>query len=227
MTEQLQAQLEILAFLGTIALTGGGVLATIALAVAGHRRGAGIAAGGLTAVVAGYAALLLAVGAFSRERVLHPGEAKVFCEIDCHLAYSVSGTRTASDVSGVHAARGTFWLVTLRTRFDERTIAPWRGDAPLSPNPRRVRLVDARGRAWPIDPAAQHALAAAGAAGAPLDTPLRPGESYETTLAFDVPPDAASPSLELTEADPITRLIVGHENSLLHGKTLLALSPGG
>jgi hypothetical protein len=207
MSAQTQTLLGILGFLGTVALVGIGVLAAIAFAVAGRVRVASIVAAGTVAVVALYAVALLGAGLLGRTRVLAPGAAKVFCEIDCHLAY---------DVAAVHVAPGTAgprYLVTVRTRFDARTIAPWRGDGLLWPNPRRVRLVDARGHAW--SPAA--------AAGTPLDTPLRPGQSYETTFAFDLPAAVDAPRLELTEAGVVTRLLVGHENSPLHGKTLLHL----
>jgi hypothetical protein len=172
-----------------------------------------LATAALLAVVLGYAIALVAAGAAARrDRVLPLGEAKYICEIDCHLAYTVTDVRAAPG-----ASRGTSYLVTVRTRFDERTTGARRGDAPLSPNPRRVRLVDARGRAYP--PTA--------VTGTPLDTPLRPGESYETTLAFDLPRDAERPALELGEAIPVTRLLVGHENSPLHGRMLLALTASG
>ena len=210
MTLQAQAQLQVLAFLGTVALVGAGVLAAVAFTLASRRREAALAASGTLVVLGAYATALLALGAAGRDRVLGPGEAKVFCEIDCHLAYTVSRVRVQRDGAGERFA------VTLRTYFDPRTIAPWRGDAPLYPNPRRVRVVDERGHAW----------TPSGRRGTALDTPLRPGESYETTFTFDLPADLSTPRLELTEAEPITRLIVGHENSPLHGKTLLALGRG-
>ena len=106
----------------------------------------------------------------------------------------------------------------VRTYFDERTIAPWRGEGLLYPNPRRVRAIDSAGREYP--PIAR------GLSGTLLTTPLRPGESYTTTLAFDLPNDVVAPRLELTESDAVTRLLLGHENSPLHGKTLLALGRG-
>ena len=63
------------------------------------------------------------------------------------------------------------------------------------------------------------ALATEAGVGMPLDTPLRPGESYTTGLVFDLPPGARDPALLLNESSPETRFIVGHENSPLHGKT--------
>lgn len=220
---QLHAVLGVLAFLGTGALLALSGVGAVALGALGHRRGAAIGAGGVAALLGAYAAALLVGGALGHgDRVLGAGQPKYFCEIDCHLAYTVTGVRTAPAV-GAARARGTYWLVTVRTRFDERTTGADRGDGPLHPNPRRVRLVAADGRAWAPDPAATRALAAAGLAGTPIETPLRPGAAYETTLAFDAPADARRPALELTEAIAVTRVVIGHENSPLHGRTLLAL----
>ena len=43
--------------------------------------------------------------------MLGPGEEKHFCEVDCHLAYSVVGvqkTRTLGTAAAPRAAQGTF-----------------------------------------------------------------------------------------------------------------------
>jgi hypothetical protein len=225
MTDTGAAALQALAFLATIALVALSVLVAIGFAIAGRVGRATMLATFAAAVVGAYAVALVGVGAASRERVLGPGEVKVFCELDCHLAYTVSRVRVVTAVDGTRA-RGAYYLVTLRTYFDERTIAPWRGDAKLWPNPRRLRLVDSVGRAWLPDPAAQRALVAANAAGTAIETPLRPGEAYQTTVAFDVPPDVAGARLEVTEADPVTRFMIGHENSPFHRKTVFALGRG-
>jgi hypothetical protein len=109
--------------------------------------------------------------------------------------------------------------VTLKTRFDEETISPRRGDAPLHPNPRRATVRDAGGRVYEVSEEGRDALATEGGVGMQLDTPLRPGESYTTELVFDVPADARDPVLLLNESSPETRFIIGHENSPLHRKT--------
>lgn len=66
---------------------------------------------------------------------------------------------------------------------------------------------------------ALHALATEGGVGMPLDTPLRPGESYTTELVFDLPADARDPVLLLNGSSHATRFIIGHENGPLHRKT--------
>lgn len=217
------ALLQALLFLGTTAL----VVVSFLVAVGGlAARRARITALALTiggSAIAAYALLLVAFGALGRDRVLGPGEAKVFCELDCHLAYTVPRVRTATTVGDVRA-QGVFFLVTVRTTFDASTTAPWRGDGALYPNPRRVRLVDSVGGTWRIDDAAQRALGTN--TGTPISTPLRPGESYESTFVFDVPRSIEGARLELTEDDAITRVMVGHENSPFHGKTVFALGRG-
>jgi hypothetical protein len=56
-----------------------------------------------------------------------------------------------------------------------------------------------------------------------LRQPLRPGQSFAKDLVFDVPKDAPGLRLLITEDDPETLLIIGHENSLLHRKIYLSL----
>jgi hypothetical protein len=104
-------------------------------------------------------------------------------------------------------------VVTLRTRFDETTISPRRGNSPLTPDSLAAALVDAAGRRFVAEPSGVTALRA----------PLRPGESYATDLAFRVPPDAEGLRLSLVGADEVTCLLVGHERAPLARETLLAL----
>ena len=215
---------------GALGLLGAGLLLAALGIVFVHallRRKAERALGALLVcgVVSGlYVVLMLGFSVSSNEKVLAAGVEKYFCELDCHLAYSVVGVRRAKALGGATAA-GEFHIVTLRTRFDEHTIAPTRGDRPLTPNPRSVVVTDEQGRAFPASELGQNALAAAGGAGLPLDTPLRPGQSYTTELVFDLPADARRPTLLVTESLLPTRLIIGHENSPFHRKTRFSLEP--
>ena len=222
----LEAALGVLAFAGS-----GFVLALLAL-VAVHalarRRYARArrAALGVAAGAALYAAALLGFSLASGEKVLAGGQEKYFCEVDCHLAYSVAGVRRAKSVGGAGAeatARGEFYVVTVRTRFDPETVSPRRGDAPLTPNPREAAVFDSDGRRYEVSAEGQRALEAAGLAGQPFSTPLRPGEAYETVLVFDLPEGVRDPTLLVSEGGLPTRLIIGHENSLLHRRTRFRL----
>ena len=158
-----------------------------------------------------------------RSRLLALGEEKYFCEIDCHLAYSLLGVSTepaaAQSTQGQPPSQPalTHYVVTIRTRFDETTISPSRPkDAPLAPSPRTIYLEDTSGHQY--FPTAQQ--------GTPLLTPLKPADSYTTKLAFDVPLNVSPKNLRLlittTPAWP-DRIVIGDENSLLHHKTYFAL----
>ena len=214
------AVFAVLAFVGTA--VGLFLLATaMVLAItAGRRRAtrwAAMAGGGW---IAAYAALLIESSARSRPQIAGVGEEKYFCEVDCHLAYSVIGVRrekVPGASRGDSDGRRAFTLVTLRTRFDETTISPHRGNGPLTPNGRRIAVVDARGRQYapsggePTGPSTG------------LMTMLLPGQSYTTTLVFELPHDIRSPRLLLTEDAWVTRLLIGHENSFGHEKTLFLM----
>ncbi|MDQ5872975.1 MAG: DUF4352 domain-containing protein [Acidobacteriota bacterium] len=181
---------------------------------------------GAAAAAVVYIVALLGLSAASREQVAGRGDEKYFCEVDCHLAYSVLGVSEARSLgSGGDraAARGVFRVVTLRVRFDEDTISSHRArDLPLTPTPRLVRIVDSSGAAYPIDPAGQKALEAAEGEEIPLSRPLKAGESYRTRLVFDLPEEARDPRLLLTEDSLVTRVLIGHENSLFHRKVFFA-----
>jgi len=190
-----------LAFVGLVLGVGAAALLGV-LSLALRRRDvakliAGLALGG----VGLYLGLLLIAALTSTDRVLAVGDEKHICEVDCHLAYSVVGVKT----------QGARYTVTVKVRFDETTISGHRGMGPLTPNSRYVAVVDVRGRRYeaPTDG---------------LRRPLVPGESYTTDLVFDVAPDAHDLRLVLRNDDPETRLVIGHENSFLHAKTIFRLS---
>jgi len=221
------APLVVLTSLGTgllLAAAGAGLVLGL---VTGRRRLVGCALAVLVVAGASYSGALLALSLTSENKTLTPGEWKYFCEVDCHLAYRVESVATTKTV-GATEARGTFYLVTLKTWFDERTIASWRPkDLPLTPAPRALALVDEQGRCFEVSADGQRALAQAGAAGAPLTQPLKPGESYTTTLVFDLPDDAHRPRLLLTTTGAPTYFLLGHENSFFHRKVFFRLPVTG
>ena len=153
-----------------------------------------------------YLVLFFGASLFSHNRVLVPGDEKHICEIDCHLAYSVAASKAETLPNG--RLRET---VTVKVRFDEETISSRRPrDATLTPNSRYVALLDDAGNRYPGSTDG-------------LKRKLIPGESYTTDIVFDVPATAKDLRLVLRNNDPETALIIGHENSLLHGKTTFAL----
>ena len=197
----------LLGFLG--AVLGGGALAVayILARVAGR---APLAKGVLMVggVGAGAYLLLFAIAdVTSRDRVLAPGEEKHICEIDCHLAYSVAGAKTEPNPAG-----GTRYIVTVKVRFDEATISSRRPkDATLAPNSRYVALLDSAGNYYPGSTDS-------------LKRRLIPAESYTTDIVFDLPAAMTNIQLVLRNDDFETRFLIGHENSIGHGKVTFALA---
>ncbi len=175
------------------------------------------------ALVAGlYLVFLLIFSFASSDKVLARGEEKHFCEIDCHLAYSVtdvSETKTLGDAPNQVTAAGVFRVVTIKTRFDENTISSTRGNGLLYPNSRVVTASDENGNQYFPSAEAQNVLEKSQAAGTAMTIPLRPGETYATTLVFDLPANIKSPTLLIREGELVTHLVIGHENSPLHKKT--------
>ena len=218
------APLVVLLFLGALFLTGVSIVVLLYGAARRSKLYARIGAGAALVIAAGYVLLLCGVSLASSEKVLPTGGWKYFCEIDCHIGYSVSAVRTAASIGPElrpTAAHGRFVIVGLKVWFDERTISPTRGDGLLTPNARRVVLVDSIGRTYEQSPEGGSVLARASGEQMSLRQALRPGQSFTRELAFDVPRDAAGLRLLITEDDPETRLIIGHENSLLHKKIYL------
>src|SRR5258705_13493700 len=182
---------------------------------------------GILTIAAGYATLLFGASLTSREKVLTEGGKKYFCEIDCHLAYSIDRVRTAKTLGEpAHPARadGTYYVIALKTWFDENTISPMRPkEAPLYPNPRHVYIQDVSARRYPPSEPGQRALKSAGVASTPLSRPLIPGQSYITQLVFDLPDDVRAPRLYVGDADPVSSFLIGHEESPLHRKIFFGL----
>jgi hypothetical protein len=205
------APLAVLGFLGAIGCLFLALASALIFWFARKPKFARVAAFALAAVSVVYLALLLGFSASSRDAVLAHGQEKYFCEIDCHLAYSVVDASPQPDGRLV---------ITLRTRFDETTTSPNRPkDAPLTPSPREVRLIDSTGRQY----------APIATTGTPLLTPLKPADSYTTQLEFSIPKDNAlkdAAGLRLlinTAPQWPDKLVIGDENSLLHKKTYFAL----
>ncbi len=203
------APISVLAFLAA----GGGVaLAVLGIAIFCFARKLKLALlllklTGTAAVV--YFALLLGFSLASHATTLAAGQEKYFCEIDCHLAYSVVSVKTETETQHVQ------YVITLRTRFDPNTISSRRPkDYPLTPSPRTVLLLDNQG----------HTYAPQSVSGTSLMTRLIPGQSYTTQLDFHLPAHAEGTKL-LVATTPgwPDHVLIGDENSWLHKKTYLRL----
>jgi hypothetical protein len=218
----LAAPIGVLAFLGTGLLMLVAALALVGSLVARKFRFGKFVLIAMLVIAGIYVGAMLAFSLAGREKFLARGEEKHFCEIDCHLAYSIANvrqTRTLGTSPNQSTAHGVYTIVTIKTRFDETTIAPWRGNGLLYPNSRNLAMLDERGN--------QHAPANAALDAAqtstPLTAPLRPGESYTTEIVFDLPADVKNATLLINEGEFVTHFIIGHENSFWHGKTRFQL----
>jgi len=203
---------SLLAFPGLAAAMIGTILAAaviVILLLARQKKAAHLIAAITLGGAVIYAVLLFGCSIVSHEKVLARGQEKYFCEMDCHLAYSVVGVKQEP------AAAGTRYVVTLRTRFDKTTISKRRPKgAPLMPSQREIRLVDSRGRTY----------APESSTGVPLMQPLIPGESYTTELTFMTPGGAQELKLLVrTTSGFLDRLLIGDENSWFHQKTYLRI----
>jgi hypothetical protein len=174
-----------------------------------------------------YFMVLFGYSVASDEQAVSVGGEKYFCEVDCHQAFSIVEVERAKSVGvppAEAAAQGEFYIVKLRVRFDERTISKRRPlDIPLYPNPKHAVIVDADGKEYRPAVEAQLALAREKGALPSLVQPIRPGDAYETEIIFDLPANVREPRLLITELDPVTLVLIGHENSFLHKKTAFQL----
>jgi hypothetical protein len=109
------------------------------------------------------------------------------CEIDCHLAYQVSGLRSLSREGS--SPEGRLWAVSLRARFDPATHFPVPDPrATAIPRPATITLTDTAGRLY------------AATDGSELDKmgrPLRPGDVVEINLLFELPAGVVPASFQI------------------------------
>src|SRR5258708_23647712 len=125
------APLVVLLFLGTVLLISSSFLLLFYGAIRRSAFLTKLGSGAVVTIATGYFILLTGVSFASSEKVLPPGGWKYFCEIDCHIAYSLAGTQTAAALGTEMqhvAARGKFVAVRVKTWFDEHTISAHRGN---------------------------------------------------------------------------------------------------
>jgi len=208
-----------LALLGTM---GGLVVGLIALAYSLVARNAARArsiAVGMASGLSLYAAALVLVSLASRERSLGFDQERFFCGLDCDLAYSVVGVRTARALgpqAAASRAHGVYHVVSVRVRSDA-------AQARIDPNEPRAYVLSEGGRYFPVSSLGQGALERAESRSESWDQPLDPGASYTKDLVFDLPVGIRKPRLVISEGGWMTRLVIGDENSFLHRKTVFRL----
>jgi hypothetical protein len=165
-----------------------------------------------------YVIALTASSLTSEERVLGLNEEKQFCGfyIDCHMQVAVTRVDTSSQLGAARTYVVTLRVSSTAVRVPLRLLDP------------RVVVRDARGRQFTRSQAAESLLAAKGAPFEPLTREIGPAQSFQTTVAFELPADVTEPRLLVTEgiwADKIIELfLIGDEDSLLHKRTAFELT---
>ena len=213
------APLVVLAFLGTAFLVIVSLFVAFVAALRKARRLALVSVSMAAVVVFLYASVLAGFSLASRDVILPETAWKYFCEIDCHIAYSVESVQAlrAGPEFGP-SPESKVLIVELKTWFDPSTISAHRGNGPLTPNERKIRLIDQKGREFATSPKTEVVLRAHNLQSVSLHTPLRPGESYSSHFVFEVPEDARDLRLLVTSAEEVDVAIWGHESSPFHGK---------
>src|SRR5437763_7093268 len=116
----LDAHFSVLGFLGTGALLFVAALVILYLLLRGRRAAAGNVLLGALGLGVAYSLVLLIFSLASADKVLARGAEKHFCEVDCHLAYSITDvrqTKTLGPPARAVTAQDMFYVVTVKTRF--------------------------------------------------------------------------------------------------------------
>jgi hypothetical protein len=221
------APLAVLAFLATAALL---CVSILTLVLGFWRKSRVIQLGSVFVgllLVTVYGGTLLAISRFSREVVLTAGGWKYFCEIDCHVGYTVQNAVKAANVGGELqqvTGNGNFLIVAVKSWFDPGTISPHRGNGPLTPNGRHIALVAEDGKLLAPSAQQEKMLELLRLHSTPLHTALHPGDSHISYFVFELPASVVNPKVLLTTTDGATSMLWGHENSYFHKKILFDLS---
>lgn len=156
----------------------------------------------------GYSAALLGFSLTSKTRELALGTDKCFDD----WCATVTGVRSLSNPNGA----GGLKLVAVNLRVSNRA----RGAA-FRPSQPRVTLALASGQDAVMSPAAQREFEKQAGLQEDLAKRVVAGETFQTTLVFEVPAATRDASVVILEGPAtLTRFLAGDENSFLHKKTV-------
>ncbi|HZS45901.1 MAG TPA: DUF4352 domain-containing protein [Blastocatellia bacterium] len=168
-----------------------------------------------------YFGLLFGVSFASFQKTVKLNEEFCIWEL-CFSAPSMETTKTIGIGANQSIAQGRYYIVNVKIRSDAKRVIQT-----LQPESVRVVAIDDHGRCYTFSVAGQKSLDAANS-NPPLSLPwfhnLNPGESSERQIVFDLPADTKNPSLEITEGQWPTYLVIGDENSFFHKKTRIRLN---
>ena len=180
------------------------------LALAGRWPGVRGAARTLGLYVAGYAAVLVAVGLALPRRALAPGERECFDDW-CVAGVGAEPAETA-DAPCAAEAGTRVWVATVEVSSDAKRVRQRALDA-------RALLEDGRGREYDAcgAPLAEHALA----------DEIGPGEAFRVAEPFRLPAGAVPAGVVISHGAFPGVLIIGEDQGLFHARTLLGIAVRG
>lgn len=198
---------------------GGSILAAILLAISiwkGKSWLKNFVLGGVTVWFSFYIIIFLMSSIFSEEKTLAFNEPKEFCGfyLDCHLNARISGVRQ-SKTFGRLTAQNEFFIVKVKISNDAKR-------EPLALITPKFTVIDDHGRQ--ISPTEDLTVS--------IQTPkfeekIPAGQSIEDEIAFDLPPDAKNPRLDIREGygidQAIESILIGDEDSFLHKRNYFGL----
>ena len=168
-----------------------------------------------------YIVTLIGFSMMSEERVLGIGEAKQYCGfyLDCHMHTEVTSVRTAQQI-GDREAKGIFYIVGVRVFSNARN--PNITMRLIEPN---ARILTPDHTYIERDPAVEAQLPTADVA---LGADIRGPQTIDKELVFDVAKPSPDLKLLITDGHGIDKAIeavlIGDEDSLLHGRTYFSLN---
>jgi len=146
-----------------------------------------------------------------------------FCIEDlCFSSARAEIAKTIGTGASQSTAQGMYYIVQVKIRSDAKRVTQ-----AIRPDSVGIIAIDDQGRRYAYSAGGQKSLDETNRS-APLELPwfrsLGPGESSERQIVFDLPADAKSPSIEITEGQWPSYLVIGDENSFFHKKTRIRLS---
>lgn len=199
---------------------GGIIVALVALSlIAAFRQQASSSrrlafGGGMLATL--YTGALAATNLSAAPRVLSPGQALEFCGVylDCHLSASVVNVRRTQTLGMPLAqakAGGQFYFVTIRVASNAKR-------AELRLYRPEVYVVNSAGHRIAPSESGLSAIRGMGMVPTPLDTPVGPGGSFQSSVVFDLRPGDGPFMLHMHEGSALGRglesLLLGDDDGL-------------
>ncbi len=198
---------------------GGTIIAAILLALAFWKKIIWLkhfVLGGVTVWFSFYVIVFLMSSIFSVERTLGLNEPKEFCGfyLDCHLNARLSGVRR-SKTFGRLTAQNEFFIAKVKISNDARRESL----ALITP---KFTVIDEQGRQFSPTEDLTVSIQTP-----PFEEKIPAGQSIESEIAFDLPPDAKNPRLDIREGygidHAIEAILVGDEDSLWHKRNYFGL----